>query len=93
MKKTLSIESAVDLLVSEHIDENSGDLRDFNVDGMNYHELKSLMIGRIVALTSNREMSAEELGLKILAALSFLSMQNFVLEYKLEEQKNALCNM
>lgn len=76
------IENYVDAY-ADH-DVNEPHVKDFDVDDMNYHELKELMINKIMEIhSSNGKETPEEYASRTIAACVYLAMNNFVLEYKL----------
>lgn len=89
MKKYIEkIDLEVDKIANNAFIEWSEDTIDFDIPGeINYQELKTLMINKMLTLTQQSDLSKEDLGIRIIAVLSYLSVQNFILEYKLMGSK------
>lgn len=88
MNYSESVNAAVDALATEGLKSFGDDFINFNVEGMNYHELKTLIISKFLTMFESSQESPKDMRVKIVAALSYLAIQNFVLEYRLQEAKN-----
>lgn len=80
-----TIEALVDKLAAEDTEPITG----FDTGDMNYHELKTLSINKIMqsfAYNTSDTETVEEFTGRIVAALSYLVMDNFVLTYRLAKE-------
>lgn len=71
--------------------EESDGVFEFDEQQLNYHEMKTLVANQITELYLNvmhdDGLTGEEKAISLIASMSYLAMQNFVLHYERERGK------
>lgn len=85
-----TFEEILDTIDTIATEETDG-VFEFNEQDLNYHEMKTLVANQITELylniMSDDGLTGEEKSISLIASMSYLAMQNFVLQYQKEKGK------